>query len=81
MSLYNTSLFQMKKTKDTEIEETLKEVATILKSKGYNPVHQIVGYLTSGDPVYITNDGNARSKIRLLDRNKVIQVLLESYLK
>ena len=81
MSLYNTSLFKVKKTKDSEIKETLLEVATILRNKGYNPVHQIVGYITTGDPVYITNEGNARHKIRLLDRNKVIEVLLASYLK
>ena len=80
MDLNNTSLFELKKEEEPETKKILKEVDSALRNKGYNPIHQIVGYLITGDPVYITSDKEAREKIKTLDRNAVIETLLESYL-
>ena len=63
-----------------EMKETLRQVYAILTEKGYNPIGQIVGYLLSEDPTYITNYNNARSLICRLDRDELLQELLTSYL-
>ena len=61
--------------------EILKQVYEALGEKGYNPIGQIVGYLLSEDPTYITNSGNARTLIRRLDRDELMRELLENYLE
>ena len=61
--------------------EALKEVYAALTEKGYNPIGQIVGYLLSEDPTYITNCGNARSLIRLIDRDELMAELVKNYLE
>ena len=61
-------------------QEILRGVYEALTEKGYNPIGQIVGYLLSEDPTYITNSGNARTLIRKIDRDEVMRELLESYL-
>ncbi len=61
--------------------EVLKEVYTILSEKGYNPIGQIVGYLLSEDPTYITNCSNARSLIRRIDRDELMGELVKHYLE
>lgn len=61
--------------------EILREVYIALSEKGYNPIGQIVGYLLSEDPTYITNSGNARTLIRRLDRDDLMRELLENYLE
>ncbi len=64
----------------THMREILSAVYDSLKVKGYNPVNQIVGYIISGDPTYITNHNNARGMICRLDRDELLQELLMSYL-
>ena len=65
----------------TEIKEVLSSVYNSLLIKGYNPINQLVGYILSEDPTYITNYNGARSLITRLDRDEVMQELLISYLK
>lgn len=68
----------------SEREEGIKKILTVvydaLKEKGYNPINQIVGYILSEDPTYITTHNNARSLIRRIDRDELLQVLVKSYL-
>ncbi|MBQ9760663.1 MAG: IreB family regulatory phosphoprotein [Clostridia bacterium] len=61
--------------------EILREVHNALMEKGYNPIGQLVGYLLSEDPTYITNSGNARTLIRRLDRDELMREMLENYLE
>lgn len=61
-------------------KEILEDVYEALKEKGYNPVSQLVGYIMSGDPTYITNHKNARAMIRKIERDEIIEELLKSYL-
>jgi uncharacterized protein (UPF0297 family) len=75
-----TTVFSMYDEKDEEIHQILKEVYDALREKGYNPINQIVGYILSEDPTYITTYGGARNKIRKLDRDDILQSLLKSYL-
>ncbi len=69
--------------KDTsyEVPEILEEVYAALSEKGYNPVSQIVGYIMSGDPTYITSHRNARSLIMKAERDEIIEVLMENYIE
>ena len=66
--------------RSTEIREILSSVYNSLVEKGYNPINQIVGYLLTEDPTYITNYNNARSMIGRLDRDELLQELLRYYL-
>lgn len=75
-----TRKFNVNLDKDQEIKTTLTAVYNALREKGYNPINQIVGYILSEDPTYITNHNNARTLIRQLDRDELLQVLLKSYL-
>ena len=76
-----TRKFSVTYDKDEEIKTILSSVYTSLREKGYNPINQIVGYILSEDPTYITNHNNARTLIRQLDRDELLQVLLKSYLQ
>ena len=76
-----TRKFSVTYDKDQEIKAILSSVYTSLREKGYNPINQIVGYILSEDPTYITNHNNARTLIRQLDRDELLQVLLKSYLQ
>ncbi len=64
-----------------EVTDILAEVYAALSEKGYNPVSQIVGYVMSGDPTYITSYRNARSLIMKAERDEIIEVLLENYIE
>lgn len=75
-----TRRFSLSIDKDEEIKLILTSVYNSLREKGYNPINQIVGYILSEDPTYITNHNNARTLIRKLDRDELLQVLLKSYL-
>ena len=75
-----TMLFQLKPSKDKEVQKVLKEVFLSLKERGYNPIDQIVGYLISGDLGYISSYQDARRKMQSLDRSKVVEVLLSSFI-
>ena len=75
-----TRKFSVNLNKDEEIRAILSSVYNSLREKGYNPINQIVGYILSEDPTYITNHNHARTLIRQLDRDELLQVLLKSYL-
>lgn len=66
---------------DVLIEDTVKEVVIILDERGYNPINQIVGYLMSGDPGYISSHKEARNKLTKYDRTKILEILVKSYIK
>ncbi|MDD5952089.1 MAG: IreB family regulatory phosphoprotein [Oscillospiraceae bacterium] len=76
-----TMTFSFDETRDADMKQTLQTVYDALKEKGYNPINQIVGYILSEDPTYITTHHNARSLIRKIDRDELLQALLKSYLK
>nr|WP_243120285.1 IreB family regulatory phosphoprotein [Caloramator sp. E03] len=63
-----------------KIKEILNEVYDALKEKGYNPINQLVGYILSGDPTYITSYKNARAKIRKLERDEILEELLRGFI-
>ena len=73
---------RFKVTKDTKdrAREIMNSVYDALKEKGYNPINQIVGYILSEDPTYITNHNNARSLVRKLDRDELLHTLVRHYL-
>ncbi len=75
-----TKVYQTDAFSDAFIRETLKEVISILKERGYNPINQIVGYLMSGDPGYISSHKEARNKITRFDRTKLLEVLIKDYM-
>lgn len=66
--------------KELEMRKTLTTVYDALKQKGYNPISQIVGYILSEDPTYITTHNNARSLIRKIDRDELLQAMVKAYL-
>ena len=77
----NTQFFRaVQEEKKLEASQVLEQVYTALTEKGYNPINQIVGYILSEDPTYITTHNNARSLIRKIDRDELLQVLVKSYL-
>ena len=73
--------FSLVDEKEAELKKNLTVIFDALKEKGYNHVNQIVGYILSEDPTYITTYNNARSLIRHIDRDELLQVLVKSYLK
>lgn len=75
-----TMKFNVDKENVNEAEEIIKNVYKSLKEKGYNPINQLVGYILSGDPTYITSHNNARSLIRQIERDELLEELLKSYL-
>ena len=77
----HTMTFSLKEEKINEIKHALMNVYDALKEKGYNPINQIVGYILSEDPTYITNYKNARSLIRKIDRDELLQILVKEYLE
>lgn len=81
MSQEQTTLFNFSELDAQAARKTLEEVYDALEERGYNPVNQIVGYLISGDPGYISSYKNARSKIQEVDRAKVVEILLQEFRK
>ena len=77
---HNTIKFSVPVANSAEMKQILTEVYRSLTEKGYNPINQIVGYLLSEDPTYITNHNNARSLICKLDRDELLQELVRHYL-
>ena len=75
-----TRKFSLNQDRGDEIKAILTSVYNSLQEKGYNPINQLVGYILSEDPTYITNHRQARTLIRKLDRDELLQVLLRSYL-
>ena len=76
-----TIIFSVKDDKEKEMKRILFAVYDALREKGYNPMSQIAGYILSEDPTYITSYNNARSLIRKIDRDELLHVIVESYLK
>lgn len=77
----NTQYFKVDVDSDYDVRDVIASVYTALTEKGYNPVNQIVGYLMSGDPTYITSYKGARSLIMRAERDEIIEVFLEDYIK
>ena len=80
MEMDFTRKFRLGDQRDLEIKAILTTVYQALQEKGYNPVNQIVGYILSEDPTYITNHNNARALIRKIDRDELLQTLVKYYL-
>ena len=76
-----TRKFNISEEKDMQIHEILSAVYQALEEKGYNPINQIVGYILSEDPTYITNYNNARALIRKIDRDELLRSLVKNYIK
>ncbi len=75
-----TMTFSINEEREIELKRTLTIIYDALVQKGYNPINQIVGYILSEDPTYITTHNNARNLIRHIDRDELLQVLVKSYL-
>lgn len=81
-NLNETQFFDsVEKEEQNEARNILLKVSEALKEKGYNPVNQIVGYILSGDPTYITSHKNARSLIRKLERDELLEEVVNNYLE
>ena len=76
-----TMTFSVSDEKEIEMKKTLMLVYDALTKKGYNPVNQIVGYVMSGDPTYITSHNNARSLIMKVERDELVEEVLKAYIK
>lgn len=76
-----TMKFDFNNDKTNQTREIILKVYEALNEKGYNPISQIVGYIMSGDPTYITSHNNARSLIRRLERDEILEELVRFYLK
>ena len=76
-----TKIFTQEEIENALIEETIKEVLDILTEKGYNAKNQLIGYLISGDPGYISSHKEARNKISKYDRTKILEVLIDKFVK
>ena len=80
-NLNNTQFFKVEKEPEMRVEDVLAIVYEALTEKGYNPVNQIVGYIMSGDPTYITSYKGARSTIMKVERDELVEELLKEYIK
>ena len=80
MDFDKTMSFSFEKEKNTKTKELLKEVYEALVEKGYNPINQIVGYILSGDPTYITSHKDARNKIRQMERDELLENMVKYYI-
>jgi len=79
-NLEETMMFRVD-NEDNNAAAVISKVCQSLKDKGYNPINQLVGYLLSGDPTYITSHNNARGLIRKLERDELLEELVRAYLK
>ena len=80
MDLDKTMFFKMEKNGEVDSKKILKEVYDALIEKGYNPINQLVGYILSGDPTYITSYNDARNKIRLVERDELLEKMVKYYI-
>lgn len=79
--IHNTQFFKAFQENKVEVREVLEEVYNALTEKGYNPINQIVGYIMSGDPTYITSYKSARSLIMKVERDEILEELMRVYIK
>lgn len=80
MDLDKTMRFKVERDKSINSKDILKSVYKSLEEKGYNPINQIVGYILSGDPTYITSYNDARNKIRLIERDELLEKMVKNYI-
>lgn len=80
MDMDKTMSFTVEREKNVETKEILKRVYQALVEKGYNPINQIVGYILSGDPTYITSHNDARNLIRLIERDELLEKMVKNYI-
>lgn len=80
MDFDKTMSFEFEREKNVKAKEILKEVHQALVEKGYNPINQIVGYILSGDPTYITSHNDARNKIRQIERDELLEKMVKNYI-
>lgn len=79
--MYETRLFNVEEVESALVQKTLLEIYDALEERGYNPINQLVGYILTGDPGYISSYKDSRKKIMSLDRAKIVETLLKSYIK
>ena len=80
MGMDETMKFDVEKEQNERVKETLKEVYEALEEKGYNPINQIVGYILSGDPTYITSHKGARNLIRKIESDELLEKMVKEYI-
>ena len=80
MAFDETQSFKVEREENVKIKEILKEVYDSLIEKGYNPINQIVGYILSGDPTYITSHNGARNLIRQVERDELLEKMVKEYI-
>ena len=80
MEFDKTMNFKVERENNIKTKEILKEVYEALVEKGYNPINQIVGYILPGDPTYITSHNDARNKIRSIERDELLEKLVQEYI-
>ena len=80
MDMDKTMSFNEKKKKNVKAREILKQVYEALLEKGYNPINQIVGYILSGDPTYITSHKDARNLVRQIERDELLEKMVKNYI-
>ena len=80
MDFDKTMSFDFEKEKNEKAKEILREVYDEKDEKGYNPINQIVGYILSGDPTYITSHNNARNKIRAIERDELLEKMVRNFI-
>ena len=80
MATDETLSFKVEREDNARTKEILKEVYAALKEKGYNPINQIVGYILSGDPTYITSHKEARNLIRQIERDELLEKMVKEYI-
>ena len=81
VNLSSTQYFKVKTEPEVQVKEVLDVVYTAMEEKGYNPVNQIVGYIMSGDPTYITSYNGARSLIMKMERDELVEEMLKTYIE
>ena len=81
MGRNNTQFFHVVKEQEYDVASILKDVYEALTEKGYNPVNQIVGYIMSGDPTYITSYNGARSLIMKMERDELVEEMFKTYIE
>ena len=79
--IHNTQFFRPVQENKMDVSQVLEQVYAALTEKGYNPVSQIVGYIMSGDPTYITSHKNARGMIMRAERDEIVEEMLKEYIK
>lgn len=80
-NMEETMMFKVGVEDANEASAIIRDVCKSMKEKGYNPINQLVGYLLSGDPAYVTSHNNARSMIRKLERDELLEELIRAYIK